>query len=479
MSEDRIRRAFDDLSRQASHANPDASLGELMNPSENPRNRWSYLAAAAVIVLVLGSLGAAINALRSPDVVTPPDGTSPTTLVTIETITPPTDSTAPGASTTTTQPESSTTTTSQTTTTTAVATPAVGWHVVGVAGNDVLNVRQSPTAGSPIVGTLAYNQDNVTVLPRAGNPIGGASWYGVRLSDGTEGFVNSRFLAHPSTWDSGIASAPCTASQSSGVTTATTPSSGDATAVVGLFQTTTGNCDRYVIVLGIDSVDVFETADTLGGGEIRVTSGGTRVTVELPATITGVAPQATNADFTNALALTVLPINTTGGRDELEVRFLHNSSRIAGVTVLTNPARIIVDVTSAPTGSGLDYAPVIGTGNTILEHPVDQSTDKLGVAHPFTVTGYARWFEAQGYATITTADGDQPTDIAWSGPSMTAANASMASIYALYIPTWGEFSFTVDLPSGGYELFVGDDCMSAVDDSSQPCGVTDTFDIVP
>ncbi len=477
MSEDRIRRAFDDLSRQARQANPDDSLGALMNPEENTKNRWTYLAAAAAVVLVLGSIAFALNANRSRDVVSPPASTTVTTPGSTESTVPSTDSTVPGESTTTTAPDSSTTTT--TPTTTVVASPAIGWHVVDVASNDVLNVRQSPTASSPIVGTLAYNQDNVTVIPRAGNPIGEAAWYGVRLSDGTEGFVNSRFLAHPSTWDAGIAGAPCTASQSSGEATTATASSGDASAVVGLFQIKTVDCDRYVIVLGKDSVDVFETANTLGGGDVLVTSGGTRVTVELPASITGVAPQATNADFTDALALTVLPINTTGAPDELEVRFLHSSSRMAGITVLSNPARIVIDVRSAPTGTGVDYAPVIGTGNTILEHPVDQSADKVGVAHSFSVTGYARWFEAQGYATITTLDGGRPTDIAWSGPSMTSANGNNASIYASYIPTWGEFTFTVDLPSGGYELFVGDDCMSEGGDEIQPCGVNETFDVAP
>lgn len=472
MSEDRIRRAFDDLSNQARQANPDASLGELMNPADTPKNRWSYLAAAAVFVLVLGSVAAVLNTIRSRDVVSAPS----TTLSTPDTTTP----TDTGSTTTT--PDSSTTTVDPSatpTTTIALATNAVGWHVIDVASNDVLNVRQSPMASSPIVATLAHNADNITVLPRAGNPIGGAAWYGVRISDGTEGFVNSRFLAHPTEWDAGIAAAPCAAGQSSGDVSASTPSSGDASAVVGLFQTTTGNCDRYVIVLGIDSGDDFETANVLGGGDVRVTSGGTRVTVELPSSVTGVAPQATNADFSNALALTVLPINTTGTADELQVRFLHSSSRLAGVTVLSNPARIVVDVKSAPTGTGLDYAPIIGTGNTFFEHPVDQSADKLGVEHPFSITGYARWFEAQGYATVITADGAQLTDVAWSGPSLTSSNGSRASVYALYIPTWGEFTFTLDLPSGGYQLFVGEDCMSADGNSSQPCGVTENFDVAP
>ena len=367
-----------------------------------------------------------------------------------------------------------TTTPNPTTSTTDAANDRVGWHVTGVAVGDVLNVRSGPSASASIVGSLAQDGDRVELLPRARNPIGESAWYGVRLEDGTEGFVNFRFLTRPSTWEAGIATVPCVAQSSDGDITAVTGANGDATAVIGLFEFPVANCDRYVIVFGVDSVDEFQTASILGGGDVRVTSGGTRVTVALPSTITGVAPQATNADFDNALALTVLPISES----DLEVRFLHSSSRVAGVTILSDPARILIDVVPAPTGTGLDYAPIVGDG-TIMEHPVDPSSDKLGVGSQVTVTGYGRFFEAQGYATLTSPDGSAPTDILWSGPSIFFQDGGMAGVYAQWWPTWGEFTFTLDLTAGSYELFVGDDCMTEIDDTSIPCGVTDTFDVAP
>ncbi len=370
-----------------------------------------------------------------------------------------------------------TTTTPNPTTSTIVAeNDRVGWHVTGVAVGDVLNVRSGPSASAPIVGSIAHDGDRVELLPRARNRVGESAWYGVRLEDGTEGFVNSRFLTRPSSWEAGIATVPCVTHSSDGDLTAVTAASGDASAVVGLFEFPVADCDRYVIVLGVDSVDEFQTANTLGGGDVRVTSGGTRVTVALPSTITGVAPQATNADFNNALALTVLPISESNS--DLEVRFLHSSSRLAGITILSNPARILIDVIPAPTGTGLDYAPIVGDG-TILEHPVDPSSDKLGVSRQVTVTGYGRFFEAQGYATLTSPDGSAPTDIQWSGPSIFFTDGGMAGVYALWWPTWGEFTFNLDLTAGSYEIFVGDDCMTEIDDTSIPCGVTDTFDVAP
>ena len=369
-----------------------------------------------------------------------------------------------------------TTTPNPTTSTIVAANDSVGWHVTGVAVGDVLNVRSGPSASAPIVGSIAHDGDRVELLPRARNRVGESAWYGVRLEDGTEGFVNFRFLARPSTWEAGIATVPCVAQSSEGDLTAVTAASGDASAVIGLFEFPVANCDRYVIVFGVDSVDEFQTASILGGSDVRVTSGGTRVTVVLPSTIIGVAPQATNADFDNALALTVLPISESNG--DLEVRFLHSSSRVAGVTILSDPARILIDVAPAPTGAGLDYAPIVGDG-TILEHPINPSSDKLGVGSLVTVTGYGRWFEAQGYATLTSPDGSAPTDILWSGPSIFFQDGGMAGVYALWWPTWGEFTFTLDLTAGSYELFVGDDCMTEIDDTSIPCGVTDTFDVVP
>ena len=454
----------------------------MTTPDNNGR---SYVAVAAAVAFLLAAGWFAVKALGGPaTVVVGPSASAPavtlsttttssTTIVSSTTI--PTTSTTEPTSTT----SSTTDTTVESTTTTAVGpdtTTNIGWYVVGVAPGDVLNVRAAPTVNAEVVGILRPNQDEVTVLAMASNPIGGITWYGVRLPSGTDGFVNSRYLAHPNQWDAGIKASPCTAQTATNAATATTPATGDATAVVGLFQFQTATCDRYVIVLGTSDGTTFEAGDVLGGGDVVVTSGKTRVSVSLPATIVDVVPQATNADFKQALAITVVPVGQT---ERLEVRFLHELGRVAGVTVLSNPARIVVDVAEVPIGAGLNFRPVVETGNTILEHPLDQSTDNVGVSRSFTLTGYARWFESQGYATVLTKDGEDPATIRWSGPSLVASEAGFASLMAPYLPTWGEFIVTADVSPGRYRLFVGDDCMSSIDDTMRPCGVTESFEVLP
>ena len=446
----------------------------------------SYVAVAAAVAFLLAAGWFAVKALGGPTTVavgpsasvpaaTPVTTTSSSTTFASSTSVATTSTAEPSTSTT----SSTTDPTVESTTTTTVGpdtTTNIGWYVVGVAPGDVLNVRAAPTVNAEIVGILRPNQDEVTVLAMASNPVGGTAWYGVQLPSGTDGFVNSRYLAHPNQWDAGIKASPCTAQTATATATASTPATGDATAIVGLFQFQTATCDRYVIVLGTSDGTTFEAGEVLGGGDVVVTSGKTRVSVSLPATIVDVVPQATNAGFKQALAMTVVPVGQT---ERLEVRFLHELGRVAGVTVLSNPARIVIDVAEVPIGSGLDFRPVVETGNTILEHPVDQSTDNVGVSGSFTLIGYARWFESQGYATVLTKDGEDPTTIRWSGPSLVASNAGFASVMAPYLPTWGEFIVTADVSPGKYRLFVGDDCMSSIDDTIRPCGVTESFEVLP
>lgn len=454
----------------------------MTTPNGNGR---SYVAVAAAVAFLVAAGWFAVKALGGPaTVAVGPTASIPaivltTTTAPSTTLTPsttiPTTTTAPTTSTT---PSTTGTTVESTTTTTRGPDTAtnVGWFVVGIAPGDVLNVRAAPTVNAEVVGIIRPNQDEITVLPLAANPIGETAWYGVRLPSGTDGFVNSRYLAHPNQWDAGIKASPCTAQTATGSATASTPATGDATAVVGLFQFQTATCDRYVIVLGNTDGASFEAGDLLGGGDVVVTSGKTRVSVSLPATVVDVVPQATNADFKLALAMTVVPVGQT---ERLEVRFLHEQGRVAGVTVLSNPARIVIDVAEMPIGAGLDFRPVIETGNTVLEHPVDQSIDNVGVSRTFTLTGYARWFESQGYATVLSRDGEDPATITWSGPSLVASEAGFASLMAPYLPTWGEFVVTADVAPGRYRLFVGDDCMSSIDDTIRPCGVTESFEVLP
>jgi hypothetical protein len=230
------------------------------------------------------------------------------------------------------------------------------------------------------------------VFPEARGPNRGDAFHRVRLSDGTEGNVNSGFLAPLGEWDSGIAALPCTAGQGPTDVSVSTPSSGDASAILALHHTMSGNCDRQVIVLGIGTYsfaefDEFETANVLGGGDVRVTSGGTGVTVERPGSISSIYQGAADVHLSDALTMSVIPITASHAATQLEVRFLRRSARVAHAVVWSHPARLVVDVVSTLIDTELDYTPLIDTGPTILGHPVDPSADKIGVTAPFSVTG--------------------------------------------------------------------------------------------
>jgi uncharacterized protein YraI len=63
-----------------------------------------------------------------------------------------------------------------------------GCRVVGVASNDVLNIRTTPSASSQIVGFIPPDGRNVVVESR------GETWWRITY-EGTSGWVNSNFLA--------------------------------------------------------------------------------------------------------------------------------------------------------------------------------------------------------------------------------------------------------------------------------------------
>jgi len=422
------------------------------------------IAAAVVLALALGvwvmGRTPAADVVNSP--VTTTTGISTTTTV--------------PASTTT---EGSTTTTNPTTTTTPTGAIPEGWYVTGVAANDVLNVRSGPGVEYDKVGELAHDASNVQVTRWGSSMPGQATWIGVGLADGTEGYVNGRFLQTPG--QDGIADVACAAdsytvgSDGQVGVSATSGTSGSANLVLAIDEYSGADCTRYVITLGEGDV-ALQTSSALAG-QVQVISGTTRVTVRLPEGITDVAEHATSAALSNGLALAVVPIDG----DNLEVRFLHDSSRLAGVAVLTDPARVVVDVASAPTGTGLDYTPIIGEGTTLLEYAVDVTVDRFGVTSPAVVVGYARWFEAQGYAAVTYADGSPVPDVAWSGPSLNGPPSTEAStgLSAPWSPTWGEFRIELYLPAGSYKLLIGDDCYFDDGGDYKLCGVTQEFDIAP
>jgi len=77
--------------------------------------------------------------------------------------------------------------------------PSLGrFAVVGVAGNDVLNVRARPGATQAIVGSIPYHGLDV-VVHAGGQKVGDSWWVPVRWGD-LEGWVNSSYLARQVGW---------------------------------------------------------------------------------------------------------------------------------------------------------------------------------------------------------------------------------------------------------------------------------------
>ena len=78
-------------------------------------------------------------------------------------------------------------------------TPEPGWRyrVVGVAANDVLNVREQPGTEGRIIGRLQPRSRN-TIVTGARVEAGGSVWWRVIAGD-TTGWVNARYLTPVST----------------------------------------------------------------------------------------------------------------------------------------------------------------------------------------------------------------------------------------------------------------------------------------
>lgn len=68
---------------------------------------------------------------------------------------------------------------------------ALEWTVVGVNRDDTLNVRAEPNASATIVGELDPWSTAFTVTGDNGSPV---RWREVTLDDGTDGWVNARFV---------------------------------------------------------------------------------------------------------------------------------------------------------------------------------------------------------------------------------------------------------------------------------------------
>lgn len=469
MSEDRIRRAFDDVSHQAGQADPEPSLANLTNGPT--RNRFLFVGTAAALVVLVGF--GAFFLFSSPNT----DAVAPTTIdPSPSSLAPVPDETTPD--------ETSPPTTVQSTTTTQppswVAPWAGGWRVVNVASDDVLNVRSEPNAQATIVAALQPNAENVTVIDNWRGSFGDEPhWAQVKTNDGVEGWVNAFHLQHPDSWTDGLAGVECWEILE-GDAAFPFERTGNATKVLDIFDVTVGTCTKHVILLGRDE-GTFAPATRLGGPGIRLSQSGNIVTLELPPQV-DVTQGATAVQLDNALALIVDPLDDPE-RDHFggfEVHFLHDQPvHVRSFGLLDSPARVVVEV-EAKSDSSPNLAPIRAEEGFTVVRSMDLETGPQGST--VTVTGYASWFEAQGFAEVLTIDGEPPTDIIWSGPSVGPISGNSAGVYAPWFPAWGEFSFTVSVTTGSYTLFVGDHCFidpEADDDVSEPCGVTQTFDVEP
>jgi hypothetical protein len=189
-SEDRLRQAFEDLEQRTQRVDPRYSLQRI--PRRVERRAWIPALAGAVAVMAVIGVVALAGLFTGPD-------TDDTAIAT----TPPDQTTL--------APDSTTTTIEGTVTTTMPPVETSADHpthrVVGVASDDVLDVRVEPGAGAPLVAVLPPDYAGVR---RTGSIVAlddGSEWHEIELLDPTRvvdggeldgrrltGWVNSSFL---------------------------------------------------------------------------------------------------------------------------------------------------------------------------------------------------------------------------------------------------------------------------------------------
>ena len=431
------------------------------------RNLIAFLTGAAVVVLVAGGV-----VLLGPF-----EGDSPGSSST---------ATSPGAATTTaaalppstTEPDPSASTTTS---------PVTVWddgryQVVGVASDDVLNVRDNPGVSNPIVGSLPpggrvelYGYSAIS---------SGAEWRSVLLEDGTSGWVNASFLAPPDGWEVPFEGLPCRADGAAygGTQTVGGSAAGEGAGnALDVFTYRSDECERIVIVLGQGAGLTGAgwssiPAATVPPGTTAI-SGNAIVEVRIPGVLE-VRPVAQTVDWESGFVLATRDMPLAGSREDLVFRAFFGSNRRAAVSHLDNPARVVVDIRSAPTGAGLDVA-AKRDGLTVVI-PIQVDVNGPGVSLPIEVTGWGRPFEAQGAAVLRRAASEPGTgelvEATFSGTDSVGVQAASTYPYgtADYIEAWGALSFAIDdIAPGTYELFVGE--FSA--ESGEPLGVYQAFNV--
>ncbi len=485
MSDERIRREFEELQRQARHANPEPGLARLQmsSSSRRPVPGWTRALGAAAVVIV--AVGVVAFANRGPgeggEVAANTSQSVPTTVGVVGAPGEPEDPGSLEGGVTTTSPVStddSTVPTQPPATTTTdpfenrqPVFVGEGWRVVNVATDDVLNVRATPDATGEIVGSYGPDSEDVALNGQGSTDSDGQGWWGVTLPDGTDGFVNRAFLEPPLSWVADVPADLCGKEE--------TPDFGQdgdevvdledqPNTVLGMARIEGEGCDRYVFVLGNTDLEALTVSPVASfnatGTELLPLDDGVRLA--LPRWLSEVVQTATIDRFGSTLAVLTIPGSPEEGL--LQVWLVAGYDDVA-LSFRANPARIIVDLI----GTDRDAEPtwITGDGLTLLAGPPVVG----GANAQVEITGFARFFEGQGLLSITAADGSAVAANARGHWITDVGSDEFVGVNTAWLPTYGAFSlFVDDLESGVYEVFVGEECGG---DTSELCGVETTFTI--
>lgn len=335
------------------------------------------------------------------------------------------------------------------------------YQIVPTEGATSVAVLARPAASDQVLAELAV--PHTVVLTGEAAAEGGMLFYEVVLDDRT-GWIDAAQLAPPEAWSTGFDVLPCEPDGAAYETTdAVMPASNGphqgaaAGHILDVLYYPSKDCERLVIVLGGgagrdgQSRWIGTPAAWVPEGT-EVHSGSSVVSVIAPE-LAEIRPMAATLLLGKSLGL------ASRSPDGIVLNFLFDANRRAAVQILENPARIVIDLRAAPTGTGLDLAEKRGGQFVVM--PIQTDVGGEGVLLPVTVNGWGRPNEATAVAELRRPAAEPGTgepvealfDSAPSGPQRTSRYVFATADWVL----WGEFSFTIDdLPTGDYELFIGE-----------------------
>lgn len=371
-------------------------------------------------------------------------------------------------STTSTAPQTTTPSTTTTSTTSppdqAFTEPVAVYRVVDVASDDVLNIRSGPGVSSPIVAEYAPDATSVLTTGQGVVTPTGATW--VEVSEaGALGWVNKTFLELIDQTRAPFANHPCSVGpQSVGSLPSDWPApagESNADSILEAQQINGGGCERTVITLGTDfsfeDLADVQPADRVPGDVIGTNSPSpvVHVLIDMP-TIFRAAPGGSGAVSAFIVRSVVGPADEFGQNGLLAN--VPTGSGVHNIFYLEDPARIVVDYWSIPSGNPIQIWSA-GTGVVLLE-PVDFADQIVAVEDGALFRGYSRGFEASLVGAVIEMATETPVEVTW-----TPAFGGTANTGELYITTvndwteaWGQFGFTVSgLSAGVYRLELSTD----------------------